>query len=89
MSVGKVAWTYKGDVNSASGENWKEPSSSTISTETSFNGDNNEQTPNVKQNLLAILENKWDIKYIQTLPALRETVIHEISEMVLITKKFT
>ena len=89
MSVGKVAWTYKGDVNSASGENWKEPSSSTISTEASFNGDNNEQTPNVKQNLLAILENEWDIKYIQTLPALRETVIHEISEMVLITKKFT
>ena len=76
-------------MNSASGENWKEPSSSTISTEASLNGDNNEQTPNVKQNLLAILENKWDIKYIQTLPALRERVIHEISEMVLITKKFT
>ena len=29
----------KGDVNSASGENWKEPSSSTISREASFNGD--------------------------------------------------
>ena len=80
MSVGKVAWTYKGDVNSASGENWKEPSSSTISTEASCNGDNNEQTPNVKQNLLAILENKWDIKYIQTLPAPREGASENIGE---------
>ena len=40
---------YKGDANSASGENWKEPSSSTISTEASFHGDNNEETPNVKK----------------------------------------
>ena len=39
-------WTYKGDVNSASGEKLKEPSSSTI-TEGSFNGDNNEETLNV------------------------------------------
>ena len=34
-------WTYKGDVNSASGENWKELSPSTISSEASFNGDSN------------------------------------------------
>ena len=35
--------TYMGDGNSASGENWKEPSSSAISTEASFNGDSNEK----------------------------------------------
>ena len=40
----RVIWTCKSDVNSASGENWKEPSSSTISTETSFNADINEKT---------------------------------------------
>ena len=34
-----------GDVNSASGERWKELSSSTT-TEGSFNGDGNEQTLN-------------------------------------------
>ena len=43
----RVIWTCKSDVNSASGENWKEPSSSTISTETSFNGDSDEETLNV------------------------------------------
>ena len=36
-------------VNSASGENWKEPSSSTISTEASFNSDSNEETPMVNK----------------------------------------
>ena len=46
-SVAMVMWTYKGDVNSASGENWKEASSSAISTEASFNGDSNEETLNV------------------------------------------
>ena len=46
MSVGKVTWTCKGDMNSASGENWKEPSSSTKWTEALFNGGNNEETPN-------------------------------------------
>ena len=40
---------YKGGVNSASGENWKEPSSSTISTEASFNDDSNEETLNVNR----------------------------------------
>ena len=43
VSVARVMWTYKGDVNSASGENWKEPSSSTISTEIAFNSDSNEE----------------------------------------------
>ena len=36
-------------MNSASGENWKEPSSSTISTEESFNGDSNEEFLNVNK----------------------------------------
>ena len=42
-------WTYEGDLNSASGENWKEPSSSTISAEASFKGDSNEETLNVNR----------------------------------------
>ena len=48
-SVAMVMWTYKGDVNSASGENWKEASSSAISAEASFNGDSNEETLNVNK----------------------------------------
>ena len=43
-------------MNSTSRNNWKEPSSSTISTEASFNGDSNEETLNVKKIVLAILE---------------------------------
>ena len=42
-------WTYEGDVNSASGENWKESSSSAISPEELFNGDSNEDTLNVNK----------------------------------------
>ena len=42
-------WTCKGDVNSASGENSIEPSSSAISTETSFNDDSNKETLNVNK----------------------------------------
>ena len=42
-------WTYKGDVNSASGENWKQPLTSTISTEALFNGDSSEETLNVNK----------------------------------------
>ena len=34
-------------MKSASGENWKEDSSSTILTEASFNSDSNEETQNV------------------------------------------
>ena len=37
-------------MNSASGENRKESSSTTISTEASFNHDNNEETLNVGAN---------------------------------------
>ena len=63
MSFAKVMWRYNGDVNSASGENWKEPPSSTILTDSSFNGDSNEENLNANlllliQNLLAIRENK-------------------------------
>ena len=36
-------------LNSASEENWEEPSSSTVSTETTFNSDANEETPNVNK----------------------------------------
>ena len=36
-------------MNSASGENWKEHSSTTISPEASFNGDSNEETLNVNK----------------------------------------
>ena len=43
-------------MNSTSRNNWKEPSSSTISTEASFNGDSNEETLNVKKIVLTILE---------------------------------
>ena len=44
--------TYKSDANSASGENWKEPSSSKISTEASFNGDSKGETLNVNKTCL-------------------------------------
>ena len=36
-------------MNSASGENWQEPSSSARSTEGSFNGDSNEEILNVNK----------------------------------------
>ena len=45
-----MKWFYfsvKGDLNSALGENSKEPSSSTISTGASFNDDSNEETLNI------------------------------------------
>ena len=51
-------------MNSALGENSKEPSSSIISAEASFDDDSN----NVKV-LAAIIGEKWQINYIQTLSA--------------------
>ena len=48
MPFAKVMRTYEGDVNSASGENLKEPSSSTILPKASFNGHSIEETLNVK-----------------------------------------
>ena len=46
MPAARVIWTYKGGVNSVLRENWKEPSSSTISTEASFNENSKEETLN-------------------------------------------
>ena len=83
-------WTYKGDdVNSVSGENWKEPSSSTISTEASSISDSNEETLNLNKtcikNLNKKIENKWDIKLY--LP--QQMVLQKMLEKVFIAKKFT
>ena len=47
--VVRVMWTYKGDVNSASGENRKKPLSSKISIEASFISESNEETLNVNR----------------------------------------
>ena len=49
VSLARVMRTYNSDVNSASGENWKEPSSSQISPEASFIGDSSEETLIVMQ----------------------------------------
>ena len=49
LSIAKVMWTYKGDANSALGENWKELSSSAISPEASFNDNSNEETLNINK----------------------------------------
>ena len=83
VSVARVMWTYlpnvqgwcelippngQGDVNSALRENSKEPSSSTVSAETSFDDDSNKEALNVNKVFPAIME-KMDINYIQTLPA--------------------
>ena len=49
VSVAKMMWTYNCYVNSALVENSKERSSSTISTEASFNDDSNEETLNINK----------------------------------------
>ena len=49
VSVAKVMWTYQDDVNSSSGESWKESLSSTISPGASFNGNSNEDTLNANK----------------------------------------
>ena len=43
-------WMHNGGVNSASDENWKELSSSAISSIAAFNGDGDEQALNVSKN---------------------------------------
>ena len=58
--------TYKGDVYSDLRENWKEPSSSTISTEALLNDDSNEETLNINnvcQQLTKINEIQIIFKY--------------------------
>ena len=42
VCVARVMWTYKGDMNSAIGQNAKEPSSSAKSTEASFDDDDDD-----------------------------------------------
>ena len=49
VSVASGIWTYKGGVNSASGEYLKEPSSSTTSKEASFNENSKEETLNLNK----------------------------------------
>ena len=49
VSAKRVIWTYKVDVNSASWEIWKEPSSSTLSTETACNSNSKEESFNVNK----------------------------------------
>ena len=78
VSVVSVTWTYNSDMNSALAEDWKEPSSS-ILTYSSFNGDSNEETLNL--NLLAITENKRNIKYIKILPTSTEGAAKNIGEV--------
>ena len=76
-------------MNSASGQNWKEPSPSTISTEASSISDSNEETLNLNKtcikNLNKKIENKWDIKLY--LP--QQMVLQKMLEKVFIAKKFT
>ena len=74
-------------MNSASRNNWIEPSSSTISTEALFNGDSNEETLNVKKIVLAILE-KNGIQNIFKYYLPQYRVLQKILERVFITKKF-
>ena len=47
VSVAMMMWAYKRDVNSALGKTSKEPLSSTLATEASFNDDSNEKAFNV------------------------------------------
>ena len=56
VSVARMMWTYKGDVNSALGENSKESSPSTISVEASFDDDSNKEALNVNKASSAIIE---------------------------------
>ena len=54
----RIPPAYKGDVNSALGENSKEPSPSTVSAET-FNDDSNKEALNVNKVFPAIMKKKW------------------------------
>ena len=76
VSVAKVMWTYKGDVNSALGGNSKEPSSSTVSAETSFDEDSNNETLNVYNVLPAIIDKKIEYKLYSNVPAHIPNIIY-------------
>ena len=76
-------------LNSALAENSKEPSSPIISTEASFNYDSNEKFL-IWISLSAVIENKWHVNYIQTLPAqIQQKMLRKILEKVFITKTCT
>ena len=49
-------WTCKSDINSALGENSKEPSSSAVSAEASFDAESSKEALNVNKFLTAIKE---------------------------------
>ena len=49
-------WTCKSDINSALGENSKEPSSSAVSAEASFDAESSKEALNVNKFLPAIKE---------------------------------
>ena len=66
-------------MNSSSGENRKQTSSSTISTEASFNGDSNAETLNIN-------ETCWQLFILH---APQQNLQRKILEKVFITKKFT
>ena len=73
VSVARVMWTYppniKGWCELSFSKNSKDPSSSTVSAETSFDDDISKEALNVNKVFPAIMGKKMDIDYIQTLPA--------------------
>ena len=56
VSVARMMWEYKGNVNSALGENSKEPWPPATSAEASFDDDSNEEALNVNKVFSAIIE---------------------------------
>ena len=81
--------TYKVNVNSALQENPKD-SSSTISVKGSIDNGSIKEVVNVNKVLSALIEQKWDRHFFQTLSAqVRQNVLRRILEKVFITKKCT
>lgn len=58
LLVARMMWTYKVDANLVLGENSKEPSTSTILAEASFDDDVNKKALNRNKFLLIIIEKK-------------------------------
>ena len=63
-----------------SGENWKEPSSSTILIEASFNGDNNEENLTVNKTCWKWWKINGIQKHIQILPAPKKGAMENIGK---------
>ena len=84
-----------GSLNSALWENSKKPLSSAILTEASFNDDDDDDDDDDDSNketlcILAILENKWNINYIQILPTqILQKSLRKILKRSSFTKKST